>query len=168
MKAAVTGGRAQRVSLLDLEALAEQLKDRGVTELRQGCAGKRREGIEPGVDSAVAEYLRERAVCKVDPWPAKWDQHGKYEAGHIRNRAMLQGSWGKWRAGQRSLFGDDETDPVDVLFAFEGGTGTADCVNAATQAGIEIVELPHVLEPRIVNRHHHHRLPRAWRWRRDA
>ena len=55
-------------------------------------------------------------------YPADWKQFGK-RAGHIRNAQMLT-----------------EGEP-DLVIAFRGGRGTADMVNKATSAGIEVKEI---------------------------
>lgn len=55
-------------------------------------------------------------------FPADWKAHGR-PAGPKRNQKMI-----------------DEGKP-DLVVAFPGGTGTADCVRRARKAGIEVIEV---------------------------
>jgi len=55
-------------------------------------------------------------------FPADWKQYGK-AAGGIRNQQML-----------------DEGKP-DLVVAFKGGTGTADMVRRAKEAGVEVMQV---------------------------
>lgn len=85
-------------------------------EDREFCCGGAR-----GADALCERYCRENFyICRV--YEADWDTHGK-AAGPIRNQQML-----------------DEFYP-DVVIAFQGGRGTADMVNRARGAGIEILEM---------------------------
>lgn len=143
----ITGGREHFPALAELEQLAAIIQDRGVTELRHGKAR--------GTDTIAGGWVKARAICEVDPWPAHWDKFGK-AAGAIRNRAMLDGG-SSTPVHQQSLFGDRPENgkpPADLVVAFPGGRGTADCVKAARERGIEIVPINPVGEPRIWNRHH--------------
>ena len=55
-------------------------------------------------------------------FPAQWDKHGK-AAGPIRNQAML-----------------DKGRP-DIVLAFPGGSGTANMIEKATNAGIKVMRV---------------------------
>lgn len=68
-----------------------------------------------GADTLADREARARGL-RVETFAAHWDVHGK-AAGPIRNEAMV-------RAG------------ADLVIAFAGGTGTADCLRRAKQAGI--------------------------------
>lgn len=81
-----------------------------------------RHGNSRGVDWFVAQWCAHYGV-RFESWPADWDRYDK-AAGPIRNRAMLQGP-----------------PRVEILFAFPGGRGTADCVRAARDFGIKVVEV---------------------------
>ena len=52
------------------------------------------------------------------------------------------------------LVGHTTRPRADVLFAFAGGRGTADCQRAAAAMDIPIVRIHPVAEPRVWNRHH--------------
>lgn len=60
-------------------------------------------------------------------WVADWDTHGR-AAGPLRNRAMLVGERDGYNEGR-----------ADIVVAFLGGRGTADCVRQARQLGIPVV-----------------------------
>ena len=72
-------------------------------------------GGAPGADTLADREARARGL-RVETFPAQWDVHGK-AAGPIRNEAMVG-------AG------------ADLVIAFAGGTGTADCLRRAKRAGI--------------------------------
>jgi hypothetical protein len=74
-------------------------------------------GAAPGADSIAA---REATVLELatEPRPAEWDRYGK-AAGPIRNQAMVDSG-------------------ADLLIAFGGGVGTADCIKRARKAGIPV------------------------------
>jgi hypothetical protein len=59
---------------------------------------------------------------------ADWDSHGK-AAGPMRNRTMLAGV-------------NSPVSNADLLIAFKGGRGTADCVRQARELGIPVIEVP--------------------------
>lgn len=140
MIAAVTGGRDHWPTLAELEQLEAEVKRRGIEKLREG-------GCPTGVDRIVRGYLRARGSVEIEIWPADWEQHGR-AAGPKRNRAMLDGD------GQPDLFGAHVRPPARLLVAFEGGDGTADCIEAAADRGIVIERVDPVHEPRPWNRHH--------------
>lgn len=76
-------------------------------------------GMARGADSLAADFaVRNRMLLM--PFPADWKKYGK-SAGFIRNQQML-----------------DEGQP-DLVIAFSGGRGTADMVNRAKKAGVEVV-----------------------------
>lgn len=113
MKLCVTGGRtyADRATLFEVLDLAHELLT--IDALAHGQAR--------GADALAAAWCRARGVQCV-PFPADWQRHRK-AAGPIRNRLMLQ-----------------QFAP-DVLIAFPGGSGTADCVAAARALGVRVVDL---------------------------
>lgn len=81
-----------------------------------------------GLDAIVKGL---RTTCVV--YRAAWGVHGK-AAGPIRNAAMLEGS-----GNLRSVALDCR---ADLLIAFPGGAGTADCVRQARELGIPVLEVP--------------------------
>lgn len=78
-------------------------------------------GGATGADALAIQWAMHRKV-NFRVFYAKWDEHGK-GAGPIRNQQML-----------------DETKP-DLVIAFPGGTGTADMVKRAGDAGVEVVKV---------------------------
>ena len=72
-------------------------------------------GGAPGADTLADREARARGL-RVEIFPAQWDVHGR-AAGPIRNQEMV-------RAGG------------DLVIAFAGGRGTADCLRRAKRAGI--------------------------------
>lgn len=75
-------------------------------------------GGAPGADQLAKAWAIENGVTH-KPYPADWQRHGR-AAGPIRNREMLRHS------------------RPDLLVAFPGGRGTADCVRAAEELGIRV------------------------------
>jgi hypothetical protein len=75
-------------------------------------------GAARGADILAGDWARERGV-EVIACPADWTHHGK-NAGPIRNRQMIK------------------HEPHFVV-AFPGGRGTADMLNVARKAGIEVI-----------------------------
>ena len=73
-----------------------------------------------GLDKIVRCFIQEAEVFKAD-----WKRYGNKSAGPIRNREMLTVRFG-----------------VDILVAFPGGKGTADCVRQARELGIRVLEVP--------------------------
>jgi hypothetical protein len=55
-------------------------------------------------------------------YPADWRRDGS-SAGHIRNQQML------------------DSEPIDLVVAFPGGSGTADMVRRARAADIPVMEI---------------------------
>ncbi len=76
-------------------------------------------GGASGADRHADAWAREHKVG-ISCYPAKWDQYGK-SAGPRRNQDMI------------------DAEKPDVVLAFPGGRGTADCVRRAEAAGIRIV-----------------------------
>jgi hypothetical protein len=68
----------------------------------------------------LAAQWAQGAGVKLETYPAEWDRFGK-AAGPKRNQVMI-----------------DQGRP-DLVVAFAGGNGTADMVNRAKKAGIEVV-----------------------------
>jgi hypothetical protein len=135
---AVTGGRDHWSTLAELEQLASGIVEHGVTLLRDGdCV--------TGVDRVARGFVRARGLAETEAWRADWDRYKK-AAGPIRNRAMIGGS-------QPDMLGVQSDPRIGVLFAFTGGTGTADAVSVAVELGIPVVPIKRVREPRIWNSH---------------
>lgn len=85
-----------------------------VTELAHGGAS--------GADTHAGHWCVFRAIpCRV--FEARWEEHGK-AAGPIRNELMLA-----------------DFRP-DLVVAFRGGRGTADCIRRARRLGIPVKEIP--------------------------
>lgn len=74
-----------------------------------------------GADQLAASVARVNRIPTVE-YAADWKAHGR-AAGPIRNREML-----------------DHFRP-DVVLAFPGGRGTSDCVKAARERGIRVIEI---------------------------
>lgn len=137
--AVIAGGRDRTPSLAEFALFESTLARRGVAVVREGdCRG---------TDKAVSAYTKARELAEVETWPADWDRHGP-AAGPIRNRAMLAGE------GQADLFGATSRPPADLLIAFKGGRGTADCIAAALERGLPVEWIPDADEPRPWNLHH--------------
>lgn len=127
MIAVVTGGRTFR----DREMVREVLKwvdGQGGWLLVTGGAT----GLDIlAFDVWTGEFGR--PAIKV---PAEWRRFGK-SAGHRRNRIMLEGLWhpNPFVTGD----GTFHYPSADILIAFPGGRGTANCVQQAEQLGVPIV-----------------------------
>lgn len=74
-----------------------------------------------GVDEMAAHWAERRSISS-KVYPADWKAHGR-AAGPIRNAKMIA-----------------EGRP-DLVVAFPGGRGTADCVKQARAAGLEVIEV---------------------------
>lgn len=74
-----------------------------------------------GADT-FAERLAKGWELPFRKYPADWKRHGR-GAGHIRNQQML-----------------DEGKP-DLVVAFPGGKGTANMIERAKKAGVEVIEV---------------------------
>ena len=111
MKVIVCGGRDFDNRAFVWTKLDAVHLDRPITELMQGGA--------KGADALASEWASYRPeitryVCKAD-----WEKHGT-AAGPIRNKRMLE-----WHP--------------DLVVAFPGGSGTANMVKLATEAGVEVI-----------------------------
>ena len=95
-------------------------------DIMNGIVRRRRVGrIIQGGASGADELAREWCVrwhYTYEHFPADWKKHGR-AAGPIRNQQMI-----------------DEGKP-DLVVAFPGGRGTADMVNRAKLAGLEVIEV---------------------------
>lgn len=76
-------------------------------------------GAASGADSLADTWAKENGVRRY-PCPAEWDRLGR-RAGPIRNRYML------------------DTFRPDLVVAFPGWKGTADCIKAAEERGIRVL-----------------------------
>jgi hypothetical protein len=111
MKVLVCGGRNFNDAMTLGSWLGGIHKNNGpITLLIQGGA--------PGADFMASEFAKWMGI-PVQTFPADWDRYGK-SAGPRRNKQML-----------------DEGKP-DLVVAFEGGKGTANMVEQAKAAGINI------------------------------
>lgn len=112
MKVIVCGGRdyADRDALF--AAMDRAHAKRPITIVIHGDA--------PGADRLAGEWAADRGVLSAAV-KALWDRHGRRAAGPRRNRGML-------------------TLGPDAVIAFPGGTGTADMVCAAREAGVAVWE----------------------------
>lgn len=104
----ITGGRSY--SDIDHVRAVISALDPKLTLIVQGGA--------PGADSLAAAVALECGI-PVRTYPADWLTHGR-SAGPRRNQLMI-----------------DESKP-DLIIAFPGGPGTADCLRRARAAGIPI------------------------------
>jgi hypothetical protein len=77
------------------------------------------EGDARGADRIAGYWARRNGVTNLK-FAADWDKHGR-AAGAIRNQQML-----------------DEGKPTHVL-AFPGGRGTADMMDRARRAGVQVI-----------------------------
>jgi hypothetical protein len=91
-----------------------------LSELR-GPPGVLMHGGAQGVDKIAGWWADRRRVPK-QVYAPEWRQHGK-AAGPMRNQRML-----------------DEGKPTLVI-AFRGGAGTADMIERAVRAGVEVVRI---------------------------
>ena len=78
-------------------------------------------GCAKGADSLAIDFANTYNLDCLK-FPADWKKHGR-GAGPIRNQQML-----------------DEGKP-DLVVAFPGGTGTADMVRRAKNAGVKVIEI---------------------------
>lgn len=109
MRVLVCGGR----DFNDWEMLCEELTDLWSHEVEAIIHGGAR-----GADSLAGEYARAVGVDEI-VFRADWERHGR-SAGPIRNRQMLV-----------------EGKP-DLVVAFPGGRGTANMIEQAMAAGVEV------------------------------
>lgn len=78
-------------------------------------------GAYRGADTLADQWAEANGVPR-EPYEADWENQGSF-AGPARNTRMVN----KSRA--------------DVVIAFHGDRGTADCVRKARKAGIDVVEI---------------------------
>jgi hypothetical protein len=107
-QAIVCGGRDYIPTRSVLNRFRQALARHGITTIHHGDAR--------GVDRYVGKVC-ENWGLRVERHPANWDLHGR-RAGMIRNAEML------------------EKLSVAVVFAFEGGVGTANMERRAAEAGV--------------------------------
>lgn len=111
------GASAKEKAVAEFRLLGDTLEtfkiDHGITAIIHGGAA--------GVDR-LARNWGLRQLLPVHEFKADWKTHGK-GAGPIRNAKMI-------RDGR-----------PDVVIAFPGGKGTADCVRQARSAGIQVIEV---------------------------
>lgn len=113
MRVLVCGGRDYKNVSKVRHALEAVHAKRGITLLIEGGA--------TGADQLAREWAKTAGV-QVQTCKAEWDKYGK-AAGPIRNTEMLL----HWK-------------PEGVI-AFPGGTGTADMVAKAKNAGLKVWEI---------------------------
>lgn len=109
MKVLVCGGRDFGDEAFVNRILTEQHRVIAFTHLIHGAA--------PGADRLAGSWARKNGVQEVS-CPAQWDSFGK-GAGPIRNRRMLE----LW---------------PELLIAFPGGRGTANMVEQADAASVQV------------------------------
>lgn len=80
-------------------------------------------GNARGAD-ALADIVGHGMGKEIRRYPADWERYKK-GAGPIRNAHMLQ----------------SELEGLDLVIAFPGGTGTADMVTRAREAGVPVKEI---------------------------
>lgn len=110
MRVLVTGGREFSDAKVIHDLLSMVHKETPLTTLIHGNA--------KGVDRICGEWAEDNGI-EVISCPANWKRHGR-AAGMIRNQQMLK----------------DHTP--DLLVAFPGGPGTANMIERARLAGIQI------------------------------
>jgi predicted Rossmann-fold nucleotide-binding protein len=110
MKVLVCGGRDFADFAMLSEEMMRLLAERDVDAIIHGGAR--------GADSMAGEFANATGIEEI-VFPADWKKYGR-RAGPIRNQQML-----------------DEGKP-DLVVAFPGGRGTADMVERARAAGIEV------------------------------
>jgi hypothetical protein len=113
MRVLVCGGRHFADAALLNRTLDELHAQAQITEIIHGEAR--------GADKLAGNWARIRMV-PVKTFPANWRKHGN-SAGPIRNRQML-------REGR-----------PDLVIAFPGGDGTADMMEQARAAHVEVREI---------------------------
>ncbi len=113
MRVLVCGGRDFRDERVAFNALDRLHEELDFEVVIHGCAG--------GADQLAGEWARHRRLGELR-FPADWAKHGK-AAGPIRNQQML------------------EKGKPDLVVAFPGGRGTADMVQRARRAGVDVMEV---------------------------
>lgn len=120
MIVAVTGGR-------DL-VVTPRLGVSFVVALHMARPTILRHGAARGADAWAAAAAAWLGVT-VEAWPANWDVFGRRRAGPLRNRWMLTGK----------RHNESDRPRADLLIAFPGRRGTADCCAAAVDLWIPLV-----------------------------
>lgn len=116
MKILCTGGRDYWDSSKVYETLDHYLLENPNLKIVVGCAH--------GLDEMVRAWCDLTLDCPdvdYEVFHARWKELGK-KAGHVRNAEMIA------------------TKP-DLVIAFPGGIGTANCVRQAKKAGIPVIEV---------------------------
>ncbi len=98
----------------DYDLVKRTLDRFSVDEIIQGGAR--------GADALAKRYAREKDILCIT-CEANWKRYGRL-AGPIRNRRMLY-----------------SFSAPDLVVAFPGGRGTADCVRQARELGIEVLQV---------------------------
>jgi hypothetical protein len=78
-------------------------------------------GAARGADTLAARWAEKRGI-PARAFPANWELHGR-AAGHVRNKDMLL------------------TGKPRIVIAFPGGRGTANMMQQARQAGVNVVRI---------------------------
>jgi UDP-N-acetylmuramoylalanine-D-glutamate ligase len=117
MKVLVCGGRNFNDPITLGSWLGGVHKQRGISLLIEGGA--------PGADFMARKFAEWQAI-PVRTFEADWKRHGR-AAGPIRNKQML------------------EEGKPDLVVAFPGGRGTANMVEQARAAGVEVLEAVTIL-----------------------
>lgn len=120
MKILVCGGRDFAYRDLLFETLD------GLTDARMPDEVTIVHGGARGADTLADQYAKKHDF-DVKEYGADWGRYGK-GAGAIRNQVMLESE-------------HTAKEPIDMVVAFAGGTGTADMVRRARVAGIKIIEV---------------------------
>lgn len=100
--------------------------DRAIDQVFAICSGgiTLLHGAAKGADACANAWAMAKRVVGasvgIHRYHAEWRKHGK-AAGPLRNQRMIQ------------------DDKPDLVVAFPGGSGTADCVRRARAAGIEVL-----------------------------
>lgn len=115
MNVLVTGGRGYKNRELAWSILSDVNESCEIDILIQGGAA--------GADRLAAMWAEENGIA-IRTVQADWKRLGR-AAGPIRNATMVS----MLRSG------------VDLVVAFPGGSGTADCVNKATAAGVGVLRV---------------------------
>lgn len=116
LRICVTGGRDYDDAELVAGALGRLNGAYVIVRLAHGDA--------PGADRLAATWARDARIQEVVAYPADWNRFGR-RAGPTRNRRML------------------EAEQPDLLVAFPGGRGTADCIQAARTLGVRVWKVAH-------------------------
>jgi len=126
---AITGGRDVHPSTASLRSFASLVQaTRAALVVHGDC--------RTGVDQVVAEYLVRTTDVAVEGWPADWKRYRRW-AGPRRNKLMLEQDRREWGGENRETL-------VDLLVAWPGGVGTADCTESAHRLGILVLPVDRI------------------------